>query len=76
MLMPQDMSLFWSGGRLVGFGLGRLWSWPPQSLGYGDGEYDLCAEGTKLSVHVVGAEQRAEVIAHSVYDPAGAAMRA
>ena len=37
---------------------------------------DLCAEGTKLSVHVVGAEQRAEVIAPSLYDPAGAAMRA
>ena len=36
---------------------------------------DLCAEGTKLSVHVVGVKQTAKVIAPSPYDPAGAAMR-
>ena len=35
----------------------------------------LCAEGTKLSVHVVGVEQIAKVMAPSPYDPAGAAMR-
>ena len=35
-----------------------------------------CAEvGTELSVHVVGAERKARVIAPSPYDPAGRAMR-
>ncbi len=33
------------------------------------------AEGTDLSVHVVGAERAARVIAPSPYDPAGQAMR-
>ncbi len=32
--------------------------------------------GTKLSVHIVGAERTAEVIASSPYDPSGQAMRA
>ena len=67
----------WSGGRLVGFvtsgGYGHTTG---QSLAMAMVNTDLCAEGTKLSVHVVGAEQRAEVIAPSLYDPAGAAMRA
>ena len=66
----------WSGGRLVGFvtsgGYGHTTG---QSLAMAMVNTDLCVEGTKLSVHVVGAEQRAEVIAPSLYDPAGAAMR-
>ena len=32
--------------------------------------------GTELSVHVVGAERGARVIAPSPYDPEGKAMRA
>jgi dimethylglycine dehydrogenase len=66
----------WSGGRLVGFvtsgGYGHTTG---QSLAMAMVNRDLCAEGTKLSVHVVGVEQIAEVIAPSPYDPAGAAMR-
>ena len=66
----------WSGGHLVGFvtsgGYGHTTG---QSLAMAMVNTDFCAEGTKLSVHVVGAEQRAEVIAPSLYDRAGAAMR-
>ena len=66
----------WSGGRLVGFvtsgGYGHTID---QSLAMAMVNTDLCAEGTKLSVHVVGVEQIAEVIAPSPYDQAGAAMR-
>ena len=66
----------WSGGRLVGFvtsgGYGHTTG---QSLAMAMVNTDLCAEGTKLSVHVVGVEQTAKVIAPSPYDPAGAVMR-
>ncbi|GIR97075.1 MAG: hypothetical protein CM15mP100_2950 [Alphaproteobacteria bacterium] len=66
----------WSGGRRVGFvtsgGYGHTTG---QSLAMAMVNTDLCAEGTKLSVHVVGVEQIAKVIAPSPYDPAGAAMR-
>jgi dimethylglycine dehydrogenase len=37
---------------------------------------DACAEGTDLSVHIVGQERTARVIAPSPYDPQGTAMRA
>ncbi len=37
---------------------------------------DAAAVGTVLSVHVVGQEREAQVIAPSPYDPAGRAMRA
>ena len=36
---------------------------------------DLAAEGTELSVHVVGVDRTARVIAPSPYDPKGEAMR-
>jgi dimethylglycine dehydrogenase len=36
---------------------------------------DLAAEGTELSVHIVGAERPATVVATSPYDPEGKAMR-
>jgi len=39
-------------------------------------ERDLAAVGTALSVHVVGEERPARVIAPSPYDPKGQAMRA
>jgi len=66
----------WSDGRLVGFvtsgGYGHT---VDKSLAMAMVDADLCAEGTLLSVHVVGAERRAEVIAPSPYDAAGTAMR-
>ena len=66
----------WSDGRLVGFvtsgGYGHTTG---QSLAMAMVDTHLCAEGTNLSVHVVGVERRAEVIAPSPYDPAGTAMR-
>lgn len=37
---------------------------------------DLAAEGTELSVHVMGEERSAKTIAMSPYDPTGARMRA
>ncbi len=36
---------------------------------------ECAAVGTELSVHIVGAERHARVIAPSPYDPAGKAMR-
>ena len=36
---------------------------------------DAADEGTNLTVHVVGVERDAKVIAPSPYDPAGKAMR-
>jgi dimethylglycine dehydrogenase len=37
---------------------------------------DLAKEGTDLTVHIVGLERKAKVIAPSPYDPSGKAMRA
>jgi dimethylglycine dehydrogenase len=37
---------------------------------------DKSAEGTELSVHIVGVERPARVIAASPHDPEGKAMRA
>jgi len=37
---------------------------------------DMAREGTELTLHVVGVEHPARVIAPSPYDPAGQAMRA
>ena len=66
----------WSDGRLVGFvtsgGYGHTTG---QSLAMAMVDTGLCAEGTNLSVHVVGVERHAEVIAPSPYDPTGAVMR-
>ncbi|MBV6638974.1 MAG: aminomethyltransferase family protein, partial [Mameliella sp.] len=66
----------WKDGRRVGF---------VTSGGYGHTlgksyvlammDADAAAEGTELTVHVVGAERPARVIAPSPYDPAGNAMR-
>ncbi|RUZ79955.1 hypothetical protein EN947_20515, partial [Mesorhizobium sp. M7A.F.Ca.US.003.02.2.1] len=36
---------------------------------------DFAGEGTALSVHVVGEERPARVVAASPYDPLGKAMR-
>ena len=67
----------WSDGRLVGFvtsgGYGHTID---KSLAMAMVDADLCAEGTELSVHVVGNERKACVIPASPYDPSGSAMRA
>ena len=66
----------WSDGRKVGFvtsgGYGHTVG---KSLAMALVDRDVAGEGTVLSVHVVGVERPARVIAASPYDPAGAAMR-
>jgi dimethylglycine dehydrogenase len=67
----------WSAGRRVGYvtsgGYGHTLG---QSLAMALLEPGLCQPGTPLSVHVVGVERQAQVIAPSPYDPDGKAMRA
>ncbi len=66
----------WSGGELVGFitsgGYGHTTG---KSLAMALIDRDKAAPGTDLTVHVVGAERPAKVIAPSPYDPDGKAMR-
>lgn len=66
----------WSDAKLVGFvtsgGYGHTVG---SSLAMAMIHTDLATEGTELSVHVVGIERRAKVIAASPYDPTGRAMR-
>ena len=66
----------WSDGELVGFvtsgGYGHTIK---KSLAMALVNADLAKEGTKLSVHIVGVERQATVIAPSPYDPAGYVMR-
>ena len=66
----------WSGDRRVGFvtsgGYGHTTG---KSLAMALVDRDLAAEGTELTVHVVGVERPAKVIAPSPYDPDGQAMR-
>ncbi|MDD9732919.1 FAD-dependent oxidoreductase [Mameliella sp. AT18] len=66
----------WKDGRRVGFvtsgGYGHTLG---KSYALAMMDADAAAEGTELTVHVVGAERPARVIAPSPYDPAGNAMR-
>ncbi|WP_227287814.1 FAD-dependent oxidoreductase [Boseongicola sp. H5] len=66
----------WTGGEKVGFvtsgGYGHHIG---KSLAMALVDRDRSGVGTSLSVHVVGAERPARVIAPSPYDPAGKAMR-
>ncbi|MEM7438317.1 MAG: FAD-dependent oxidoreductase [Pseudomonadota bacterium] len=66
----------WKDGTLVGFvtsgGYGHT---VDKSLAMALVDRDAATEGTALSVHVVGAERAATVIAPSPYDPTGKAMR-
>ena len=66
----------WKGGELVGFvtsgGYGHTTG---QSLAMAMVRSDVADEGTELSVHVVGVERNAKVVAPSPYDPTGIAMR-
>jgi dimethylglycine dehydrogenase len=66
----------WKDGKKVGFvtsgGYGHTVG---KSLAMALVDADLAAEGTELSVHIVGAERPATVVATSPYDPEGKAMR-
>ncbi|MEM1265990.1 MAG: FAD-dependent oxidoreductase [Pseudomonadota bacterium] len=67
----------WRNGTRVGFvtsgGYGHTLG---KSLAMAMMDQEACAEGTELSVHIVGQERAARVIAPSPYDPHGRAMRA
>ena len=67
----------WAAGNLVGFvtsgGYGHTTG---KSLAMALVNSDLAVPGTDLSVHIVGVECSASVIAASPYDPGGAVMRA
>ncbi|MEM9967511.1 MAG: FAD-dependent oxidoreductase [Pseudomonadota bacterium] len=67
----------WQNGSKVGFvtsgGYGHTLG---KSLAMAMIDDEACAEGTALTVHIVGQERDARVIANSPYDPQGAAMRA
>jgi dimethylglycine dehydrogenase len=66
----------WTGGKMVGFvtsgGYGHTMG---KSYAMALVDAELAAEGTDLSVHIVGVERAAKVIAPSPYDPLGKAMR-
>ncbi|MGB7269130.1 MAG: FAD-dependent oxidoreductase [Albidovulum sp.] len=66
----------WTGGKMVGFvtsgGYGHTMG---KSYAMELVDAELAAEGTGLSVHIVGVERAAKVIAPSPYDPSGKAMR-
>jgi dimethylglycine dehydrogenase len=67
----------WHNGDKVGFvtsgGYGHTVG---KSLAMALVNRDVAAQGTDLTVHIVGVERAAKVIAPSPYDPAGKAMRA
>ena len=56
--------------------LRRLWPYGGKSLAMALVAPEAAEIGSELSVHIVGAERKARVIAPSPYDPAGKAMRA
>lgn len=66
----------WQNGKQVGFvtsgGYGHSTG---KSLAMALVDVDQAAEGTDLTVHIVGIERAAKVIAPSPYDPTGKAMR-
>jgi len=67
----------WGGGERVGFVTsGGYGHYMQKSLAMALIDRDHAAEGTALSVHVVGVERPARVIAPSPCDPDGKAMRA
>jgi dimethylglycine dehydrogenase len=66
----------WQDGRRVGFVTsGAYGHCVGKSLAMALVEPELAAPGTELSVHIVGVERTARVIAPSPYDPTGARMR-
>ncbi|MEP5090995.1 MAG: glycine cleavage T C-terminal barrel domain-containing protein, partial [Paracoccaceae bacterium] len=73
---PSGYEPIWSDGKQVGFvtsgGYGHT---VKESLAMALVDQGQAAPGTELSVHVVGVERPARVIAASPYDAAGKAMR-
>ena len=66
----------WKDGKLVGFVTSGGYGYTVgKSLAMAMVDSDLTAEGTELTVHIVGAERTARVIAASPYDPTAKAMR-
>lgn len=66
----------WAGEDRVGFVTsGGFGHYTGKSLAMGLVNQDIAEPGTELSVHVVGVECSARVIAPSPYDPQGKAMR-
>ena len=66
----------WKDGKLVGFVTSGGYGYTVgKSLAMAMVDRDLTAEGTELTVHIVGAERTARVIAASPYDPTAKAMR-
>jgi len=66
----------WKDGKLVGFVTSGGYGYTVgKSLAMAMVDSDLTAEGTELTVHIVGAKRTARVIAASPYDPTAKAMR-
>ena len=66
----------WRDGAIIGFTTsGGCAHWLGSSLAMALVEPKSAAPGTELSVHIVGVERKARVIAPSPYDPQGKAMR-
>ena len=66
----------WHKGEKVGFVTsGAYGHTTGKSLAMALVNADAAAEGTDLTVHIVGVEQKAKVLAPSPYDPEGKAMR-
>ena len=67
----------WSaGGEMVGFVTSGAYGHTLQkSIAMALVDPSQAAPGTELSVHIVGVERKAKVVAPSPYDPQGKAMR-
>ena len=66
----------WSNGTRIGFTTSGAYGYTiGQSIAMAMVDKDFAAIGTELSVHVVGIERKAIVLAPSPYDPTGKAMR-
>ena len=66
----------WKDGELIGFVTSGAYGHTLQkSIAMALINSDLAAPGTELSVHIVGRECPASVLAPSPYDPDGKAMR-
>ena len=67
----------WSNGKLVGYVTSGAYGFTVgKSLALALIDRDYTTVGTELTVHIVGQERKATVIAPSPYDPTGSAMRA
>ncbi len=66
----------WSNGKRIGFTTSGAYGYTVgQSIAMAMVDKAFAEPGTDLSVHVVGIEQQAKVLAPSPYDPLGKAMR-